>query len=177
MDYSQSVAVNVNGISFNVYKAIPYEKKIEFVNEYVLSAVILEPDGFAYKNPFSDVGFNYLVLKYYTDIELNEEGDNRGWIHDFCISSGVYEAIEAICSEDLDITDKFGVNMIDMMIESWKFKHSLTSTVTNLLSEDTIKQLAKSDTIQDEVRKMAENKSEKKDGKTISLPDFAKKKK
>ena len=175
LDYNEKIGCMVNGVDVNVFQHIPYEKKVEFAEEYSSLVCVLDEDGTAGINPYSEMYWAYCVLKYYTDIEINED-DNAGWIYDFVVEYDLLEKIRDIAKRDYFATYEFATNLVDFIVESWKQSHSLAGTMARLTSDEEMKKLSEAAPLNNELIDLLHMKQDMESGnKVVPLAEFAKK--
>lgn len=179
LNYDEMETAHVLDVEFNVRKRIPYEKKLEFAQEYTERVAMLGEDGSAILNPYADVTYVYLAIKYYTDIELNE-GDNLGWIYDFVIAHDMMDTIADIAGEDLRNCRMFADRMADCVLLEWEQTHSLAGTLARLTSDEELKKLAHAAPLNEELIDLLHMRNDMQSGNVVAmqpLVEFAKKNK
>lgn len=175
LDYNEQETAHVNDVEFHVKKRIPHEKKMELAEEYAGAVAIIDEDGTANRNPYADMYWVYLLIKYYTDIELHED-DNIGWINDYATEHGLLNIIKAVCEKDYWQTYGFAEGMADMVIEAWTQSHSLAGILSKLTSDEEMKKLSEAAPLNEELIDLLHTKQEIDQGtKIVPLAEFAKK--
>lgn len=175
LDYNEQETVHVNDVEFHVKKRIPHEKKMEMVEEYASVVALIEEDGSANWNPYHSMYWTYLLVKYYTDIELHED-DNVGWINDFSIEYGLEDTIRSVAKKDIEATYNFAYGMVDMILTGWKQSHSLQGTLARMTSDDEMKKLSEAAPLNEELIDLLKMKQDMDTGAKITpLLEFAKK--
>ena len=175
LDYNEQETVHMHDVEFHVKKRIPHEKKMEMIEEYTSVVAMIEDDGSANWNPYSEMYWLYLILKYYTDIELYDD-DNIGWIHDFDVEYGLEDAIREVAKKDINATYRMANAMVDMVLMAWEQSHSLQGTLSRLTSDKELEKLAHAAPLNEELIDLLKNKQEIEAGtKVVPLMEFAKK--
>lgn len=132
---------------------IPYEEKEEFVKELVaMSLAVDENLGYVYVTMNHRLVWNYLFVKYYTNIDVSEVQDIEGFkkLYDFCIGIGLErEDVDEFTFRDLAIVEKMEAQYADAIIELYEREHSLGQLVKEMLNTNP-------DTTNDETRELIE---------------------
>lgn len=170
IDYNESEEIHVNDICFRVKYQISFEDKIEFASEYLSSTLITDDNGFAFSSYYDEPVMFYLILKYYTDIDL-DNGFSVGSIYDYAIKYSMIDSIKAMCGKDLQATERMCNKMINTAIDSWKHDHSIGSLLSKATDEKLLKEISESKVMTDEMIKMINGR--KKATEENNTPEFA----
>lgn len=175
VDYNETVELTArDGEVFHVKKRIPFEQKISMADEYAVLVVSQEPDGFAFETPFGDAMMNYLILKYYTDVELHED-DNIGWIADYFIETELAAAIEEAVGDDLYAAKSMCWDAAHIAVESWRDAHSLKGVLSRYTDDETLAELAKTRELNDELIGLMETARANASANVTAFASFGKK--
>ena len=176
LDYNETAPIEIEGVTIQVKKRIPYEKKVEFASAYADACTIIKDNGVAFLNPFDELTLIQLTLDYYTDVEL-DEGDNLGSIYDFDIKTGMFDKIKDAVGEDLDRTIGMAECVSWRIIDDWKQQHSIQAAISDFLNDDKLEQIAQSPELNEEMIDFLHAQKAKEEGKIVPMLEFAKKKK
>ena len=175
VDYNEKVGCMVNGVDISVFRRIPYEKKVELAEEYSTLVCVLDEDGTAEINPYSEMYWAYCVLKYYTDIEFHED-DNVGWIFDFVAEHDLLDKIRDIAKRDYWVSQEYATNLAEFIVSTWKQSHSLAGTLSRLTSDEEMERLSQAAPLNNELIDLIHMKQDMESGnKIVPLAEFAKK--
>lgn len=175
VDYNETEAVDINGVTVQVKKQIPYEKKLELIKEYAEAAVILNDDGVGLMNPYRAASMVYLILKYYTDIEFSD-GDNLGWIYDYNIKYNILDKIGKVCKDDMNVSFETAEDTAKSIAKEWRMSHSIQSILAKLSSDSEIEKLAHAAPLNEELIALMQERNEAPQNENVmSLAEFAKK--
>ena len=177
LDYDETETAHVNDVEFHVKKRIPYEKKMELAELYAEAVAMIEDDGSANWNPYHEIYWVYLLIRYYTDIELTE-GDNIGWIYDYAVEYDLEHAIDEVAEKDIRASRMFAHEMVEMVLTGWEQSHSLQGTLNRLTSDEEMQKLAHAAPMNQELVGLLQEKQDIQSGvKVVPLMEFAKREK
>ena len=177
LNYEEQETAHAGDVEFQVKKRIPHEKKMEFAERFASAVAFIDEDGSANWNPYERIYWIYLLIQYYTDIELHED-DNLGWIHDYAVEHDLEEAIDAVAGKDIQVTREFATRTADMIIMDWEHTHSLQGTLNRLTSDEEMEKLAHAAPLNEELINLLKMKEEMESGeRVVPLAGFAKKRK
>lgn len=134
-DYPTEIneAVLNDGTKVVYVKRIPYAEALACAHELVDMALVADEEtGICYESSLYDVIFNYLLVKYYTNIDVSEIVDVDGFIrlYDFCKAGGL--SLYHWCEwGDMDSIYVFQREAVTRLYEA---QHSLGHRVKELLS-------------------------------------------
>lgn len=174
LDYNETASMEIDGVTVQVKKRIPFEEKLEFCSQYADVSTILKDGGVAFMNPYKDLIFLQLVLKYYTDIELHED-DNVGWIYDYNIKNGLLSKVHEVARDDLDATWEMAEQTAEVIIDEWKQSHNIQSALSDMLSDNRLEEMAHSPELNDELIDFLHSRKQEPEEKVVQLSEFAKK--
>lgn len=113
-----------------------------------------EEVGIAYEAYNAELIRAFLILKYYTDLDLAEydNPEDRATIHDALASHGLWREIMDIVDADMDDVDMITFKLGNSARRSFEEKHSLSHMVMKTFSallgtEDLAQTIAKAETL------------------------------
>ena len=178
VNYNETVYVKELGI--DIYKRIPFEKKDAFAREFAASVLVLENNGLAEENMYYKQILQFLLVKYYTNAEIDESikiSDVTEWF----VTNKLEELIFEACGDDVRETLELAQNCVRIAKKTWGQRHSLESLASGMFDEEIQQTIAENKEINDEMLKLlhsrnTENANSKNTDKRISyLQGFAKK--
>lgn len=147
--------IKIVGQEVKVYKEIPYTDKVSFAQEYASQVCVIdEGKGIAFETYDVEALRLYMMLKWYTNIDVSEYDFDMGKLHDLMKD---YElAIINICGRDLDIAENMMRRYTYKTIEIYNQQNSLaqkikTSFAGILTGEDLVSAIAESRTVNEEL--------------------------
>ena len=126
---------DIKGNEITVLKQIPYDDKLKFVSELAELALIGDEEaGLCYESSLYYLAYNYLFVKYYTDIDVSwiKTVDDFKKLYDYCFLSGLTEA--RVCDEH-DLYDLW-INYSQSVVDLYNKMNSLAALVKTWLSTD-----------------------------------------
>lgn len=113
-----------------------------------------EETGIAYEAYNAELIRTFLILKYYTDLELSkyDNPDGRAAIHDALASHGLWHEVMDIVDFDVDNVDMIALKLGSSARRCFEEKHSLTHMLmktfgTLLGNEDLTQTITKAETL------------------------------
>ena len=113
-----------------------------------------EDAGIAYETYNAELIRAFLILRYYTDLDLAEydNQDGRCMVHDALASHGMWREIMDIVDADMDDVDVIAYKLGSSARRSFEEKHSLSRLVMKtfgalLGTEDLMQTIAKAETL------------------------------
>ena len=147
--------IKIAGQEVKVYKEIPYTDKVSFAQEYASQVCVIDEEkGIAYETYDIEALRLYMMLKWYTNIDVSEYDFDMGKLHDLMKD---YElAIINICGRDLDLAENMMLRYTYKTIEIYNQQNSLaqrikTSFAGILTGEDLVSAIAESRTVNEEL--------------------------
>lgn len=171
VDYNEMVYDEKLGV--NIYKRIPFEKKEEFAHEFTNRSIVFDDNGFAEKSMYHTIVMQYLIMKYYTDAEIDEDTAVKD-VYEWMIVNNAVGVIMDICRDDFETTKNMTDDCTEFVIDAWKRRHSLESFVSSAFDDNIVQAIADDRAVNDAMMELIHN-SEKKDNKAKMLANFAKK--
>lgn len=129
-----------NGNDVVILNWIPAEEKESFARELVEYTMCTNDElGVCYKMMIEDEVYTYLLIKYYTDIDVSEIQDADGFrkLYDYAERSGLKDEMDSYISstERCLLYEMAGIYQ-DSIEKLYETEHSLGYTVKKLLSTD-----------------------------------------
>lgn len=120
-----------------VKKRIPYSEKEHFAIEYIESTLSANRElGICYDTYSRNLVWNYLFIKYYTNIETDENVDLNA-LFDYAQSVGLMDGdTEYYVKDDADIILDIAYDYRESIVKMFEKTHSLEARVKELLSTD-----------------------------------------
>lgn len=178
-----------NDIEVKVRTHIPYEEKDAMAHELVENLAMIHDDSCIYLSPACDRFRIFMIVKYYTDVDV--EGEDINNVVDFVINNELYDQIRDAISKDLDHVFDIYYSLYEALDTTYADDKSLTKAVRTSFGflfngEDITESLAKAEAMKDTVyeaigalRKVEKEKEEKLDHGTLTIGgnviNFAKK--
>ena len=179
-DVDYNATVYVEGLGIDIYKRIPFEKKDAFAREYAASVLVLENNGLAEENMYYKQIMQFMLVKYYTNAEINESmkiSDITEWF----VANKLEEIIFEACGSDVEETLELAQNCVRIAKKTWEQRHSLESLASGMFDDEIQKTIAENKEINDEMLKLLHGRnientnSNNKEKKVAYLKGFAKK--
>ena len=126
-----------NGNDVFILKHIPYEQKQEFCRELAEMTLIADPDtGICYISALFEVVWNYLFIKYYTNIDVDgiKEIDDFRKLYDFCEMKGI--TFVRTTDSDLCDVERMWKTYSEAIIRQYEKRNSLEHQAKLMLSTD-----------------------------------------
>jgi hypothetical protein len=164
-----------NGNDVFILKHIPYEQKQEFCRELAEMTLIADPDtGICYISALFEVVWNYLFIKYYTniDVEWVQTSEDYGVLYDYIVSEELDYKRQTM--KDMRLVEEYWERYSASIIRQYEAKHSLGQQVKELLSTDVNTNNAETRELIEKLIDMQEALKEKEEDKKVL--QFAKKK-
>lgn len=174
LDYNETSTIEIDGVTVQVKKRIPFEEKLKFCSNYADVSAIMKDGGVAFMNPYKDLPLFQLTLKYYTDIELFED-DNVGWIYDYNIKNNLFSKVHEVAGDDLDVTLEMAEKTAEAVIDEWKQSHNIQSALSDMFSDNRLEEMAHSPELNDELIDFLHSRKQEPEEKVVQLSEFAKK--
>lgn len=127
--------MEVGGVE--ILRRIPYEQKEEFIHELAAMVLVADEDtGICYVSSLYDVVFNYLYVKYYTNIDVDgiKEIDDFRKLYDFCDMTGILD--DKMGHEDTWIIKNMWDSYSEAIIKQYEKRNSLEHQAKLMLSTD-----------------------------------------
>ena len=127
--------MEVGGVE--ILRRIPYEQKEEFIHELAAMVLVADEDtGICYVSSLYDVVFNYLYVKYYTNIDVDgiKEIDDFRRLYDFCEMKGI--AFVRTMDSDLCEVERMWRAYSEAIIRQYEKRNSLEHQAKLMLSTD-----------------------------------------
>ena len=127
--------MEVGGVE--ILRRIPYEQKEEFIHELAAMVLVADEDtGICYVSSLYDVVFNYLYVKYYTNIDVDgiKEIDDFRKLYDFCEMKGI-TFVRTMYSDPCDV-ERMWKNYSEAIIRQYEKRNSLEHQAKLMLSTD-----------------------------------------
>lgn len=170
--------VAVLGKQITVVNKIPYAEKEKFAMELANSIMSTNDDiGFAYESHHRIMMQRYFVVKYYTNMLLDDviEQDALYKMYDLILNSGAYEEIEEWASVDIMYAVGLANDILRAAIDAYNHEHSLSCRLNKFIGStldsdgDIAEQLAEGTNIKDTMLKMfdALREKEQRDSESI----------
>ena len=135
IDFNETVEIMNNGIAITVKTAIPFEEKMEFVDEYAQTVLVFdEKNNTVTCNPMHRVVFDYLLVKHYTNIDM--AGVELADFVNYDTKTGLAKTVMEVCSNDANAVRRFVVGYAEETCKSWMAGRSLNTLVANILGGD-----------------------------------------
>lgn len=126
-----------NGNNVVIWNWIPFEEKEAFVQEQVtLTLGTDEEQGVCYEVMNYDMFYNYVMVKYYTNIDVQDIQDIDGFrkLYDYCQQTGIAsEDIYEFMKGDMAITSDMILKYREAITELYEAEHSLGNMVKQIL--------------------------------------------
>lgn len=126
-----------NGVVFEVKKCIPYDmKQVMAFEMYMLVMTIDQENDLVYKSYKRQLIKTISIVKYYTNIDIQNMDSSSGWplIHDWLISTGLYDQMNDIVRHDFDIVCAIYRDMYDMSKLIHDETHNITYHIKHMLN-------------------------------------------
>ena len=129
-----------NGNDVVIWNWIPYGEKEALVQE--LTGYILNADddlGVCYEVLNYDLFYNYVIVKYYTNIDVEDIQDIDGFrkLYDYCDKNGfIGYDIDDFLNDDLCTINRMIVRYKHTIMSLYEEQHSLSNIVKKLLGTD-----------------------------------------
>ncbi len=122
-----------------ILKRIPYEQKEAFVQE--LAGMAQTPDeetGTCFVSSLYELIYNYLFVKYYTNIDVEEQKDVESFraLYDYCQSIGINDRYDRASDQDEEIIQDMWYQYKGSVVGLYEKQHSLGQKVKELLNTD-----------------------------------------
>lgn len=127
--------MEVGGVE--ILRRIPYEQKEEFIHELAAMVLVADEDtGICYVSSLYDVVFNYLYVKYYTNIDVDgiKEIDDFRKLYDFCEMKGI--TFVRTMDSDLCDVERMWKTYSEAIIRQYEKRNSLEHQAKLMLSTD-----------------------------------------
>ena len=127
--------MEVGGVE--ILRRIPYERKEEFIHELAAMVLVADEDtGICYVSSLYDVVFNYLYVKYYTNIDVDgiKEIDDFRKLYDFCEMKGI--TFVRTTDSDLCEVERMWKTYSEAIIRQYEKRNSLEHQAKLMLSTD-----------------------------------------
>jgi len=127
--------MEVGGVE--ILRRIPYEQKEEFIHELAAMVLVADEDtGICYVSSLYDVVFNYLYVKYYTNIDVDgiKEIDDFRRLYDFCEMKGI--TFVRTTDSDLCEVERMWKTYSEAIIRQYEKRNSLEYQAKLMLSTD-----------------------------------------
>ena len=127
--------MEVGGVE--ILRRIPYEQKEEFIHELAAMVLVADEDtGICYVSSLYDVVFNYLYVKYYTNIDVDgiKEVDDFRRLYDFCEMKGII--FVHTTDSDLCEVERMWKTYSEAIIRQYEKRNSLEHQAKLMLSTD-----------------------------------------
>ena len=127
--------MEVGGVE--ILRRIPYEQKEEFIHELAAMVLVADEDtGICYVSSLYDVVFNYLYVKYYTNIDVDgiKEIDDFRKLYDFCEMEGI--TFVRTMDSDLCDVERMWKTYSEAIIRQYEKRNSLEHQAKLMLSTD-----------------------------------------
>ena len=165
-----------NGKDVFILKRIPYREKEEFCRELAEKVLVADEDtGICYESALFELVWNYLFVKYYTniDVEWVDTIDDYYKLYDYCLSE---EALEynRHTLKDMRLVEEYWERYRASIIRQYEAKNSLGYQVKQLLSTDVNTTNAETRELIEKLIDMQDALREKEEDKKVL--QFAKKK-
>lgn len=128
-----------NGNDVVIWNWISFAEKEAFVQELI--TLVLNADdelGICYETMNYELFYNYCVVKYYTNIDVDEIQDIGGFhkLYDYCDLNGIRNEYIGYCflEQDLRVVDKMIMKYRDAIKCLYETEHSLGNLVKKLLN-------------------------------------------
>lgn len=120
-----------------VKSRIPYAEKEKMAIEYIEGSLGVDANlGVCYTIYSADLVWNYLFMKYYTNVDINETEDLTV-LYDYAEEHGLMSGkVEYHVSLDVDIVIKIAENYRKSVIRLYEKEHSLEQQAKKLLNTD-----------------------------------------
>ena len=126
-----------NGNDVVILQHIPYERKLEFCRELAEMTLIADPNtGICYVSALFEVVWNYLFIKYYTniDVEWVKAGEDYCALYNYVASEELDYKRNTL--KDMRIVGEYWERYSASIIRQYEAQHSLGQQVKELLSTD-----------------------------------------
>lgn len=123
--------------SVEILRRIPYEQKEEFIHELAAMVLIADEDtGICYVSSLYDVVFNYLYVKYYTNIDVDgiKEIDDFRKLYDFCEMRGII-SVHTMDADACEL-ERMWKTYSEAIIRQYEKRNSLEHQAKLMLSTD-----------------------------------------
>ena len=127
--------MEVGGVE--ILRRIPYEQKEEFIHELAAMVLVADEDtGICYVSSLYDEVFNYLYVKYYTNIDVDgiKEIDDFRRLYDFCEMKGI--TFVRTTDSDLCEVERMWKTYSEAIIRQYEKRNSLEHQAKLMLSTD-----------------------------------------
>jgi len=127
--------MEVGGVE--ILRRIPYEQKEEFIHELAAMVLVADEDtGICYVSSLYDMVFNYLYVKYYTNIDVDgiKEIDDFRRLYDFCEMKGI--TFVRTTDSDLCEVERMWKAYSEAIIRQYEKRNSLEYQAKLMLSTD-----------------------------------------
>lgn len=120
-----------------VKSCIPYAEKEKMAVEYVEGSLGVDADlGVCYTIYSADLVWNYLFMKYYTNIEV-DDAEDLTVLYDYAEEHGLMNSrVAHHVSSDVDVVIKIAENYKESVIKLYEKEHSLELQAKKFLSAD-----------------------------------------
>lgn len=171
--------IMINGQDVKVYKRIPYIDKIACAEEYAAMCCVIDTKQEIAYEAFDDIALKfYLMLKWYTNIDVSEYEFDMGVLHDKLAE--YKKTIEIICGNDYEITedimDRYVTSTINIYTEQHSFAQKAKMSLASILNgEDIVKTLAESKLMNEEMIDIISKAQKHDEQNVVAFPWAAKK--
>lgn len=127
-DYEMAEDVTIGGEVIRVKPRIPLDQKMQLASELVqMIAAEDEEAGIVTRSSLENVCELYLIIKYYTDVDLEDVGVEQ--VYDWIIGYDAYGRIKDIVMGDYWEVTYMVDQMFDGVKETYQAQHSLAHAV------------------------------------------------
>lgn len=130
-----------DGTRVTVKKHIPYDEKEAMAMELLLYTNATDDDAMVMYDSYKKVLLEtVLIVKYYTDIDLTDFGEEDGWrvLMDWLVMNEIYNELMGRTAEDRQMVTEINRLMTDATRTSYTSEHSLGVKVQKLLGDDVL---------------------------------------
>lgn len=127
-DYEIAEEVSVGGETLHVKHRIPLEQKMQFASELAQMITVEDEEaGILTHSSLEDVCELYLIVKYYTDVDLDDVSVEQ--LYDWIIGHDAYVQIKDIVWHDLSYVQSMACTLFDNASLAYEKEHSLTHAI------------------------------------------------
>ena len=122
--------------TIRIRRILPWEEKEQMAQDYAAAAIVFDEEGgIAYEGYNAELIRSFLILRYYTDIDLKESDTPQGRyeVYDAVASYELWPQIVEVVAEDLAQVDRIACRIVDAAKCSFERKHALEHQIGKLL--------------------------------------------